>query len=85
MAIDKVSLNPFVQAFGSQKAASVQQTPAVTKQPPEQVAGAQKPTEIVATNQNTVGVNANIGIGDSMNIPAQAGKPAGLGKTLYFA
>lgn len=34
---------------------------------------------------NTVGVNTNIGVGDSMNIPAQAGKKAGLGRTLGFA
>lgn len=33
----------------------------------------------------TAGVNSNIGIGDSMNFVAQAGKRAGSGTTIGFA
>lgn len=36
-------------------------------------------------SKGTVGVNTNIGVGDMMNISAQAGKKAGVGKTLGFA
>lgn len=32
-----------------------------------------------------VGVNTNIGVGDTMNIAAQAGKKPGIGRTLGFA
>jgi len=78
-------INPFTQAFGTQGVKPVQQTPQVTKQPAGQASGESKPAEVASTNQNPVGVNPNIGVGDSMNIPAQAGKPAGVGKTLYFA
>lgn len=78
-------LNLFAQAFGSQGINPIQQPQAVTKQSPEATAAEVKPMEVASTNQNTVGVNTNIAVGDSMNIPAQAGKPAGLGKTLYFA
>lgn len=73
-------INPF--AFGAQEIKPIQQTPAVVKKSPEETAA--KPTELTASN-NTTGVNTNIGVGDSMNIPAQAGKPAGIGKTLGFA
>lgn len=34
---------------------------------------------------STVGINTNIGIGESMNIAAQAGKKPGIGRTLGFA
>ena len=83
MSIQKI--NPF--AFGAQGIKPIQQTPVVTKQPTGEASGGTKPTEIASAsaNQNTTGVNTNIGVGDSMNIPAQAGKPAGVGKTLYFA
>lgn len=33
---------------------------------------------------NTSGINTNIGIGDTSYIAAQAGKKAGIGKTLGF-
>lgn len=38
-----------------------------------------------STPASTYGVNTNIGVGQSMNIAAQAGKPSGIGKTLGFA
>ncbi len=34
---------------------------------------------------STYGINANIGVGDTMSIPAQAGKQPGIGKTYAFA
>lgn len=34
---------------------------------------------------NTVGVNNNIGVGDTSFLSAQAGKKAGMGRTLGFA
>lgn len=34
---------------------------------------------------STSGVNTNIGVGDTMNLPEQAGKKAGIGRTLGFA
>lgn len=79
MNVSKV--NPFAQVFSGQEIKPIQQTPAIVKQPTEETAA--KPTE--ASAGNTVGVNTNIGVGDSMNLAAQAGKPAGIGKTLYFA
>lgn len=75
-------INPFAQVFSGQDIKPIQQAPAVTKQPPEETAA--KPTELASAG-NTAGVNTNIGVGDSSFIPAQAGKPAGIGKTLGFA
>lgn len=80
MTVERI--NPFAQVFRGQDIKPVQQTPAVTKQPTEETAA--KPIELASAG-NTTGVNTNIGVGDSMNLPAQAGKPAGIGKTLYFA
>ena len=34
---------------------------------------------------STVGINSNIGVGDTMFTSAQAGKKAGMGRTLGFA
>lgn len=36
-------------------------------------------------SDSTVGVNTNIGVGDTSFIAAQAGKKAGMGRTLGFA
>lgn len=44
-------------------------------------AGAQSPSN----KQAYVGVNSNIGVGDSSYIAAQVGKKEGMGKTLAFA
>lgn len=76
------AINPFAQVFRGQDIKPIQQAPAVTKKPTEETAA--KRTEL-ASASNTTGVNTNIGVGDSSFIPAQAGKPAGIGKTYAFA
>lgn len=73
-------LNLFNPAQGMQ---AIQPTKAVGGQPTESSSGS-------SSNKNpfggqTVGLNTNIGVGDTMNIAAQAGKKAGIGKTLGFA
>lgn len=75
-------INPFAFGANPPPIQPTTATPAVVKQPTEETAA--KPAEL-ATASNTVGVNTNIGVGDSSFIAAQAGKPAGIGKTLYFA
>lgn len=42
-------------------------------------AGSSKPSG------NTIGVNTNIGVGESMFTAGQAGKPGGVARTLAFA
>lgn len=79
MALDKLSL--FTQKAGMQAITPTKSVGA------EQARGV---TESSKSNNNpfaggTVGVNSNIGVGDSMNIPAQVGKKAGMGRTLAFA
>lgn len=42
-------------------------------------------TQAPTSKQAYVGVNSNIGVGDSSYIAAQVGKKEGVGKTLAFA
>lgn len=79
MAIDK--LNLFAQTSGMQ---AIAPTKAVGGQPSAEVAGGAS-SDNPFSKEGTVGINTNIGIGDTMSIAPQAGKKAGIGKTLAYA
>ena len=87
LAVSGIQNNPFFQG--------IQATPAVKRQvgganvsAPKSVSG--NPfVNAVNTNKefagNTVGVNTNIGIGETSYTAPQAGYKAGIGRTLAFA
>lgn len=81
MSVDPLKLNLFGSASGLQ---GVSPTKAVAGQSSEGSGGTSS-TSSNMFSDSTAGVNTNIGVGDTMNIPAQAGKKAGLGRTLGFA
>lgn len=85
MAIDKINnqLNP----YNMTQMQSIKPTKAINGQTS---AGVNENKQSFASNNNpfknnTVGINTNIGIGDTQNLQAMAGKPAAKGKTLAFA
>lgn len=76
------NINPFAFGANPPPIQPTTATPLVVKQPAE--TGAENPAAL-ASASNTVGVNTNRPIGDVAYIPPQAGKPAGIGKTIGFA
>lgn len=84
----------FGNLFNTQAFKGVQASPAVKRQTGAQISATQQtsgnPFAAAVNNSNmfagnTYGVNANIGIGDVSYTSAQAGKAAGIGRTLAFA
>lgn len=87
--IDSAKLNLFGQSSGFKVQPPVSQVKPVDGQKTPEVSGG-NPFAAATSNSklfagSTEGVNANIGVGDTMNIPAQGGKQSGIGKTLAFA
>lgn len=91
MAIDSAKLNLFGQSSGFNVQPAVRQVRPVGEKKSPEVASGGSPFAATVSNSKlfnkdkTVGVNTNIGVGDKMNIPAQAGRKDGSGTTLAFA
>lgn len=88
--IDSAKLNLFGQSSGFKIQPPVNQVKAVGGQKTPEVSPGGNPFATATSNSklfagSTEGVNSNIGVGDTMNIPAQGGKQAGIGRTLAFA
>ena len=88
--IDSVKLNLFGQSSGFKIQPPVSQVKPVGGQKAPEVFPGQNPFAAATSNSklfagSTEGVNANIGVGDTVNIPAQGGKQAGIGRTYGFA
>lgn len=90
MAIDSTKLNLFGQSSGFNVQPAVRQVKPVGEKKTPEVAPGGNPFAATVSNSklfapSLAGVNTNIGVGDKMNIPAQAGRKDGSGTTLAFA
>lgn len=76
-SIDKLNMftqTPAIQGIGAVKSGSTQATGGETS----------SNNPFAATKSNTVGINTNIGVGDTSYVSNQLGK-SGIGRTLAFA
>lgn len=90
MAIDSAKLNLFGQSSGFNVKPAVRQVSPLGGQKTPEVSSGGNPFGATVASSNlfkdkTSGVNTNIGVGQKMNIPAQANRIAGEGTTLAFA